>query len=121
MIDDADSGGSSTDNNFDVGRFIGSLDDALNSTAFFSKSRLTQRNIRGILKARSFLVWLSDTYGFGLKTIAELIVQKMEISLSADGTGREEIIRAIKEGTLKVEAKTGYEGILDRAFGGQQR
>lgn len=122
-IDDAaESGNASGDYaGFSPGQLITALDTALNTDNFFAKSRLTQRNIRGMLKGMSMIVYLKNTYGITSRVLPALIAHKMQIALSAEGTGREEVIRAIKEGTLKVEAKTGLDATMERMFGGPPR
>lgn len=122
QIDNADVSSNAGDyDGFNVGQLITALDTALNQDNFFSKSRLTQKNIRGMLKGLSMVMYLEEVYDIHPKVLPSLIKHKMEISLSADGTGREEVIRAIKEGTLKVEAKTGFDATMERMFGGPPR
>jgi hypothetical protein len=102
---------------FSVAELVDKLDNALNSSHFYSKSSISRRNLRGIMKANAQQTILMDRYGFRSETLDNLIMDKMQCVLSVDGLGRKQIADIISKGTVKVEARSGFD-IIDRAFGG---
>lgn len=103
-----------------VSDIIPALDKALNAENFYAKSNLTNRNLRGILKAYSFQDYLFNRYGFRISALDALIEAKRQNVLSVDGVGRRQVIEMIQKGTVKVEAKSGVD-ILDRLMGSAPR
>ena len=84
---------------------------------FYSKSDITSRNLRGILKAQAFQEYLFHRYGFRIKVLEKLIEDKLQNVLSVDRKGRKEIADMISKGTMKIEAKSGLD-IADKLLGG---
>ena len=117
LTDDEQSGRPSSIENFNVKELITELDNVLNSSTFYAKSNITNRNLRGILKGNAFQSYLFTRYGFRLITLDVLIEEKIKNVLSVDGIGRRQIIEMIQKGTVKVEAKSGMD-FVDRLLGG---
>jgi hypothetical protein len=119
MLEDTEIGGNPNANTegFALKEVVAELDKALNQSSFFSKSNITNRNLRGILKANSFQEYIQFKYGFRIKVLDELIEGKLRNVLSIDGKGRKEIRDMIGQGTSKIEVKSGVD-IGDRLFGG---
>ena len=117
MLEDSEIGGKITDTEaFKVSDIVKELNKALNESSFYAKSNITQRNLKGILKAYSFQTYLYGKYGFRIKVLDDLILSKTEGVLSIDGKGRKEIADIISKGTMKIEAKSGFD-VIDKAFG----
>jgi hypothetical protein len=60
------------------------------------KSRLTERNIHGIIKALAWNKYLADTYGFVIEPLNKLVEDKLVYIISLDGEGRKEIIEIVR-------------------------
>jgi hypothetical protein len=121
MLDDDTGGTIERPDGMQVKEIISELDSVLNQSNFYAKSKLSQRNIRGILRANAFQNYLESTYGFRILVLDKLILDKMQISLSADGAGRHEIAGIVEKGTMKIEAKSGMDLTAEKLFGGISR
>jgi hypothetical protein len=121
MLDDDEGGSIERPEGMQVKEIISELDSVLNQSNFYAKSKLSQRNIRGILRANAFQNYLESTYGFRILVLDKLILDKMQISLSADGAGRHEIAGIVEKGTMKIEAKSGLDLSAEKLFGGINR
>jgi hypothetical protein len=121
MLDDDEGGRIERPEGMQVKEIISELDSVLNQSNFYAKSKLSQRNIRGILRANAFQNYLESTYGFRILVLDKLILDKMQISLSADGAGRHEIAGIVEKGTMKIEAKSGMDLTAEKLFGGISR
>jgi hypothetical protein len=121
MLDDDNGGTIERPEGMQVKEIISELDSVLNQSNFYAKSKLSQRNIRGILRANAFQNYLESTYGFRILVLDKLILDKMQISLSADGAGRHEIAGIVEKGTMKIEAKSGLDLSAEKLFGGINR
>lgn len=121
MLDDDTGGSIERPEGMQVKEIISELDSVLNQSNFYAKSKLSQRNIRGILRANAFQNYLESTYGFRILVLDKLILDKMQISLSADGAGRHEIAGIVEKGTMKIEAKSGMDLTAEKLFGGISR
>jgi hypothetical protein len=121
MLDDDEGGRIERPEGMQVKEIISELDSVLNQSNFYAKSKLSQRNIRGILRANAFQNYLESTYGFRILVLDKLILDKMQISLSADGAGRHEIAGIVEKGTMKIEAKSGLDLSAEKLFGGINR
>jgi hypothetical protein len=121
MLDDDTGGTIERPEGMQVKEIISELDSVLNQSNFYAKSKLSQRNIRGILRANAFQNYLESTYGFRILVLDKLILDKMQISLSADGAGRHEIAGIVEKGTMKIEAKSGMDVTAEKLFGGISR
>lgn len=118
LLDDKESSGQPTNvEGFKLSELIAELDRVMNTTAFYSKSDITSRNLRGILKAQAFQEYLFHRYGFRIKVLEKLIEDKLQNVLSVDRKGRKEIADMISKGTMKIEAKSGLD-IADKLLGG---
>jgi len=118
-LEDAEIGGTPGGDieGFKVAELIRELNQALNESSFFAKSRITRRNVRGILRGNALQDYLMDKYGFRIRVLDTLIANKLQLVLSIDGKGRKEIEDVIGKGVIKVEAKSGFD-FADRLFGG---
>ncbi len=106
---------------FNVVALIDELNKALNESSFYSKSRITSRNLRGILRSMAFQEYLFKRYGFRIESLDTLIEEKLKNVLSIDGRGRKEIMEMVSKGTLKVEARSSSADIADKLFGNPPR
>jgi len=121
MLADSELSGSPGDiEGFKVSELIRELNLALNEYSFYSKSDITYRNLRGILKASAFQDYLHDKYGFRIRVLDTLISNKLQNVLSVSGKGRQQIADIVSKGTMKIEAKSGLD-LADRLFGGSPR
>lgn len=118
MLEDSDIGGAPQNiEGFNISDVVRELNKALNETSFYAKSNITNRNLRGILKANAFQEYIFGKYGFRIAVLDALIMGKLQNVLSIDGKGRKEIADMISKGTMKIEAKSGLD-IADKLFGG---
>lgn len=105
---------------FKISELVAELNRALNESSFYAKSNISHRNLRGILRAKSFQTYLFNRYGFRIGVLDDLIEEKIRNVLSIDGKGRKEIADVISKGTMKVEAKSGYD-FVDKLLGAGPR
>lgn len=105
---------------FKLSELVAELNRVLNESSFYAKSHITKRNLRGILRAQAFQQYLHQRYDFRVKVLDILIEEKLKGVLSIEGKGRREIVEMISKGTMKIEAKSGFD-IADRLLGGGPR
>lgn len=117
LTDDEMSGTPGDIEGFKVSELIRELNLALNESSFYSKSDISNRNLRGILKASAFQDYLQQRYGFRIMVLDTLIINKLQNVLSVNGKGRQQIADIVSKGTMKIEAKSGLD-LADRLFGG---
>jgi len=118
QLEDAEASGSVSNlEGFNISELISELNNALNESSFYAKSNITERNLRGILRANAFQGYLYSRYGFRISALDKLIDNKLQQVLSVNGKGRKEIADIISKGTIKAEVRSGID-IADKLFGG---
>jgi len=121
QLEDAEASGTSSEiEGFNISEVIAELNKALNESSFYAKSNISERNLRGILRANAFQGYLFSRYGFRITVLDSLIDSKLQQVLSVNGKGRKEIADIISKGTIKAEVKSGID-IADKLFGGSPR
>ena len=63
----------------------------LSNTSIGQKSRLTEKNIEGILSALSINTYLELHFGITNRALSKLVKERLEKSISLNGLGRQEI------------------------------
>lgn len=119
MIENADNG-SESNGDASIEKVITELEHSLNNSNFYSKSRLTWRQRRGLYKALGFMRYLNKTYSIKCEVLMDLCWNVTHWELSADGQGRKEVSDMVAAGTPKLDVKTGLD-ISERVFGGGYR
>jgi len=105
-----------TDSNDSFKDIVNAVDEVFNEKNIKQKSRLSARNINGILQALTLNEWLENKFGFRNRVLDKLVEEKIVLVVSHNAKGRLEMIDIFEKLSGSFADKQHYE-MLARAFG----
>ena len=103
----------------DIEKSLKAIDEILNEKNLDLKSRLTTRNVKGIITVYGLNKWLKRKYKIENTILSEIAEKRIIYSVSEKGKGREEMIEMCKGLSGHIQEQKEMD-MLKKALGGNR-